>query len=167
LQFYSPFYHILSPSIVGEDKLYSMNENSWVGLDNNRNNFSFSMSICTSRSEKVMGTRHVIQQHIHALFILFKHWFYMIINLINGGLPLKDLSSETVLITGAASGLGKGVAQRLANLGCTLVLWDVDEANNTRVAEELNKATNSKRIHAMKCDLTNREIIYECAKKVD
>jgi NAD(P)-dependent dehydrogenase (short-subunit alcohol dehydrogenase family) len=102
-----------------------------------------------------------------SLFILYKHWFYALITLINGGPPLKDLSSETVLITGGASGLGKGVAQRLAHLGCTLILWDVDEANNTRVAEELNKATNSKRVHAMKCDLTNRENIYECAKKVD
>ncbi len=88
-------------------------------------------------------------------------------NLITGGPPLKDLSSEIVLITGAASGLGKGVAQRLARLGCTLVLWDVDEVNNTHVAEELNNATNSKRIHAMKCDLTSRENIYECAKKVN
>ncbi|CAF1523884.1 unnamed protein product, partial [Adineta steineri] len=65
-----------------------------------------------------------------------------------------------------ASGLGKGVAQRLANLGCTLVLWDVDEAGNARVAQELNQETKSKRIHAMKCDLTSRESIYECAKKV-
>ena len=79
---------------------------------------------------------------------------------------MKDLSSETVLITGAASGLGKGVAERLAQLGCTLVLWDVDGVTNTRVAEELNTATKSKRVHAMKCDLTDREDIYECARKV-
>ncbi len=114
-----------------------------------------------------MATRHLILQHIIIVFILLKHWFFAFKNLITGGPPLKDLSSEIVLITGAASGLGKGMAQRLAQLGCTLVLWDVDEANNARVAEELNNATKSKRIHAMKCDLTNRENIYECAKKVD
>ncbi|CAF1576525.1 unnamed protein product, partial [Adineta steineri] len=68
--------------------------------------------------------------------------------------------------TGAASGLGKGVAQRLAHMGCTLILWDVDEAGNARVAQELNQETKSKRVHAMKCDLTSRESIYECAKKV-
>ncbi len=113
-----------------------------------------------------MATASPIRQLFMTFFILFKYWFRAFKNLITGGPPLKNLSSETVLITGAASGLGKGVAQRLAQLGCTLVLWDVDEANNARVAEELNNATESKRIHAMKCDLTNRENIYECAKKV-
>jgi len=98
-----------------------------------------------------MATAHPIRQLFMTFFILFKYWFR----------AFKDL------ITGAASGIGKGVAQRLAQLGCTLVLWDVDEVNNARVAEELNNATESKRIHAMKCDLTNRENIYECAKKVN
>jgi short-subunit dehydrogenase len=113
-----------------------------------------------------MATGNLIIQHIMMFYILFKHWFRGLINLITGGPPLKDLSSEIVLITGAASGLGKGIAQRLAHLGCTLVLWDVSEEMNAQVAEELNKLTNSKRIHAMKCDLTNKEHIYQCAKKV-
>jgi all-trans-retinol dehydrogenase (NAD+) len=113
-----------------------------------------------------MALGSIIYQHILIVFVLFKYFFRNLINLITGDPPLKDLSLETVLITGAASGLGKGVAQRLAHLGCTLILWDVDEENNARVAEELNNLTNSKRIHAMKCDLTNKENIYECAKKV-
>jgi all-trans-retinol dehydrogenase (NAD+) len=113
-----------------------------------------------------MRAIQVIIQYIKLFCILFKHWFFDLIDLFQNK-PLKDLSLETVLITGAASGLGKGVAQRLAHLGATLILWDVDEANNARVAEELNNATKSKRIHAMKCDLTNRESIYECARKVN
>jgi NADPH:quinone reductase-like Zn-dependent oxidoreductase len=117
--------------------------------------------------EEIMAVGNAIQQLFMMLFILYKYWFRAFVNLITGGPALKDLSSETVLITGAASGLGKGFAQRLARLGCTLVLWDVDEANNARVAEELNNATNSKRIHAMKCGLTSRENIYACAKKVN
>ena len=113
-----------------------------------------------------MVSARVILQYLMVLFITYKHLFRALVNLITGGPPPKDVSSEIVLITGAASGLGKGLAQRLAQLGCTLVLWDVDEENNNRVAEELNTATNSKRIHAMKCDLTKKESIYECAKKV-
>ncbi|CAF3604736.1 unnamed protein product [Rotaria sp. Silwood1] len=108
----------------------------------------------------------VIKQHLIIIFTALKHCFIALINLIRGGIPLKDLSSEIVLITGAASGLGKGIAQRLAHLGCTLVLWDIDEVSNARVAEDLNTATNSNRIYAMKCDLTNKENIYECARKV-
>ena len=114
-----------------------------------------------------MITIRVAQQYLLVLLILVKHWFYALHNLIIGGPPLKDLSSETVLITGAASGLGKGVAQRLTQLGCTLVLWDVNETDNARVAEELNSMTKSNRVHAMKCDLTSREAIYECVKKVN
>ncbi len=108
----------------------------------------------------------VIVQFIRLFYIVFKHWFRDLIGLFSDT-PLKDLSSEIILITGAASGLGKGVAERLAQLGSTLILWDVDEATNARVAEELNSATKSKRIHAMRCDLTNRESIYECARKVN
>ncbi|CAF1234268.1 unnamed protein product [Rotaria magnacalcarata] len=113
-----------------------------------------------------MSLANLIYQHMLVLSILFKHWFLGLINLFAGGPPLKDVSSDIVLITGAASGLGKGIAQRLARLGCTLVLWDVDHENNIRVAEELNNATNSKRVHAFKCDLTNKENIYACAKTV-
>ncbi|CAF1566332.1 unnamed protein product [Adineta steineri] len=113
-----------------------------------------------------MLTRQVIFQYIILISILLKHWFYNLINLIKGGSPLKDLSSEIILITGAANGLGRSIAQQLAHFGCTLILWDVDEVNNVRVAQELNQATKSKHIHAMKCDLSSRESIYECAKKV-
>lgn len=114
-----------------------------------------------------MATADLLRQHLTLLCILFKHWLYALIAKVKGAPPLKDLSLEVVLITGGASGLGKGLAQRLAHLGCTLVLWDVDEANNNRVADELNAATNSTRVHAMKCDLTSRDSIYACAKKVN
>ncbi len=33
---------------------------------------------------------------------------------------------DTVLITGAAMGLGKGLASRFAALGCKIVLWDIN-----------------------------------------
>jgi FlaA1/EpsC-like NDP-sugar epimerase len=113
-----------------------------------------------------MAAIQIIFQYIKLFYILFKHWFRDLFELFTST-PLKDLSSDTILITGAASGLGKGVAQRLAEFGCTLILWDVDETTNARVAEELNTVTKSKRIHAMKCDLTNRDSIYECARKVN
>ncbi|CAF0990818.1 unnamed protein product [Rotaria sordida] len=113
-----------------------------------------------------MTLKNLIYQHILIIFILFKHWFRALINLITGDSRLKDLNSEIILITGAASGIGKGITQRLAHLGCTLILWDIDKENNDRIAQELNNTTNSKRIHSMKCNLTQKENIYECAKKV-
>jgi short-subunit dehydrogenase len=112
-----------------------------------------------------MAVVPIIIQYIKLFGVLFKHWFLDFIGLFRET-PLKSLSSETILITGAASGLGKGLAQRLAQFGCTLILWDVDGTTNALVADELNIATKSKRIHAMKCDLTSRENIYECAVEV-
>ena len=114
-----------------------------------------------------MAAVALILEYIKLFYVLFKHWFRDLFHSLYVGPKFKDLSSETVLITGAASGLGKGVAQRLAQLGCTLVLWDVNETDNARVAEELNSMTKSNRVHAMKCDLTSREAIYECVKKVN
>lgn len=113
-----------------------------------------------------MGVGFLIYAHLVPILIMFKYWIINLIHFFKGGPPLKNLNSEIVLITGAASGLGKGLAQRFAQLGCTLVLWDVNEKDNQLVADELNSQTNSKRIHAMKCDLTNRENIYQTAKTV-
>ena len=113
-----------------------------------------------------MAVIELIIQNLTGLYIFFKHWFRNLFQLFSGDPPLKNLNSEIILITGAASGIGKGLAERLAYDGSTLILWDVDETNNNRVATELNLATKSQRIHAMKCDLTNRENIYDCAKKV-
>ena len=113
-----------------------------------------------------MGSLNAVILQLRTIFILIKHWFFCVIASMTGQPPLKDLSSETILITGAASGLGKGMAQRLAKLGATLILWDIDEEHNNRLAEELNQKTNSNRVYAMKCDLSKRENIYECAQKV-
>lgn len=38
----------------------------------------------------------------------------------------KSIKDQVCLITGAASGIGKLVAIRLAKLGATVVLWDVN-----------------------------------------
>ncbi|GFU40143.1 hypothetical protein NPIL_85841 [Nephila pilipes] len=41
--------------------------------------------------------------------------------------PKKSIKGEIVLLTGAGHGLGKEVAFRLAELGPTLVLWDINQ----------------------------------------
>ncbi|MEU4650128.1 SDR family NAD(P)-dependent oxidoreductase [Nocardia fluminea] len=49
---------------------------------------------------------------------------------------MRELSGRVGVVTGAASGIGRGIAERLANEGVKLVLADVDEtALNTTVAE--------------------------------
>jgi glucose 1-dehydrogenase len=48
-----------------------------------------------------------------------------------------DLKNRTILVTGAAQGLGLGIARRLAGAGARLVLVDCDSAVENRLADPL------------------------------
>lgn len=52
----------------------------------------------------------------------------------------ESFVGEVALVTGAASGIGRGVAAALAGCGANLVLSDIDAAGGTRVAAELRAA---------------------------
>ncbi|GFU86679.1 uncharacterized protein TNCV_2880991 [Trichonephila clavipes] len=45
--------------------------------------------------------------------------------------PKKSIKGEIVLLTGAGHGLGKEVARQLAELGPTLVLWDINQVRRS------------------------------------
>ncbi len=59
-----------------------------------------------------------------------------------------DLAGKTVLVTGAAGGIGAAVAAYLAGAGANLVLSDIDRDGLSSVAEGLNGAP------ALPCDIT-------------
>ncbi len=40
----------------------------------------------------------------------------------------QPLADQTAIVTGAARGIGLGIAQRLASAGCKVVVWDLDPA---------------------------------------
>ena len=50
------------------------------------------------------------------------------------------LDGDTALITGAASGIGRGMAQALAREGARLVLTDVNAESGEKLARELNSS---------------------------
>ena len=48
-----------------------------------------------------------------------------------------DFSGEVAVVTGAASGIGKGVANELAKEGADVAIADIDEEGGTEVAQEI------------------------------
>ncbi|MFM2120289.1 MAG: hypothetical protein RL722_1757 [Pseudomonadota bacterium] len=59
-----------------------------------------------------------------------------------------DIAGKVFIVTGAASGLGEGTARRLASLGATVVLADLQEERGQAVAAELGGAF-------VRCDVTS------------
>lgn len=40
---------------------------------------------------------------------------------------MKDLDGELALVTGGGGGLGRLLALRLTELGCKVILWDINQ----------------------------------------
>lgn len=71
-----------------------------------------------------------------------------------------DLEGRSAVVTGAARGIGYGVAKRLSESGASVAIWDVDETAAVRAAESLN----SKAVIAVPVDLTNAQEVERAAK---
>jgi NADP-dependent 3-hydroxy acid dehydrogenase YdfG len=50
---------------------------------------------------------------------------------------MTDLKDKNVLITGAASGIGRLMAMKIAALGGRMILWDVNREALTKLCGEL------------------------------
>ncbi|NWI82005.1 RDHE2 dehydrogenase, partial [Dryoscopus gambensis] len=77
----------------------------------------------------------------------------------------KCFAGEIVLITGSANGIGRQVALKLAPLGVTLVLWDIDDEGNKETSR-LAQQNGASQVFVYHCDCSNREDVYEQADKV-
>lgn len=72
--------------------------------------------------------------------------------------------NKVALITGAARGIGKAIAQTLARQGATVVVTDVDLAGIQQVAQELEKA--GCRAKAIQADVAQREEVKRLVGEV-
>jgi retinol dehydrogenase-14 len=66
-----------------------------------------------------------------------------------------DMRGKTVLITGTASGMGRIVAHRLAELGARLILVDFDVPNGERGRDEILRDTGNDALEFIDCDVTD------------
>jgi len=105
-------------------------------------------------------------------FLLFltdqlKIWYHLFAAFFGFFVPSrrKDVSREIVLITGAGSGIGRALSLKFANLGSTVILWDINKSASDAVADEINSKSPNKAF-SYKCDCSKKEEVYRVAENV-
>jgi NAD(P)-dependent dehydrogenase (short-subunit alcohol dehydrogenase family) len=77
---------------------------------------------------------------------------------------MKDLSGRVAAITGAASGIGRALAEQLAAAGCHLALSDIDE---TALAETVTRCEGrGVKVTSPRVDVADRDAVIAWAEQV-
>src|SRR5882672_5816776 len=76
---------------------------------------------------------------------------------------MQDLTNRVAVITGAASGISKGIAQQFAREGMKLVLADIEEQPLAEMEKELRAA--GAHILAVVTDVSKRESVFALADR--
>ncbi len=76
---------------------------------------------------------------------------------------MKEFRGKVAVITGAASGIGRGIAERCVREGMKVVLADIDEANLTKAETELKGAGG--RVLAVRTDVSKRSDVERLARQ--
>jgi rhamnulose-1-phosphate aldolase/alcohol dehydrogenase len=67
----------------------------------------------------------------------------------------KDLAGKVTIVTGAASGIGRAIAERFAEEGAHVVVTDIDEALAGEVADAIVKKNGLRRAIALRLDVSD------------
>ena len=73
--------------------------------------------------------------------------------------------NKTAIVTGAAVGIGRAVALKLAQEGANVVLVDVNDKKLSEVKEVLKGCTNI--VMTFVCDVTDENAVYEIVSKAE
>lgn len=77
---------------------------------------------------------------------------------------MSSTSRQVAVITGAASGIGKALAEQLAAQGCSLALADISEEPLNQLAELLRKQGN--KVTTARLDVADRAAVEDFATQV-
>ena len=76
-----------------------------------------------------------------------------------------DLAGQTAMVTGAATGIGAAIAQRLAEAGAAVAIADIDLSQAEKKAAELARVTGV-HVWAVAMDVTRRETVERAVESV-
>lgn len=77
---------------------------------------------------------------------------------------MTELAGARVLITGAGSGMGRALAERVAAEGGHVILWDVRAEAAEAVRSDLE--ARGHKAHAYRCDVSDRSSVRDAARAV-
>ncbi|KAF9349223.1 hypothetical protein BGX26_012438 [Mortierella sp. AD094] len=78
------------------------------------------------------------------------------------------VENKVAIITGASSGLGKALAERLVSKGAKVILGDIDKKDGSRLESELNHGKKDRVAYFLPCDVTRYDqlaALFEAANK--
>jgi 2-hydroxycyclohexanecarboxyl-CoA dehydrogenase len=70
---------------------------------------------------------------------------------------MRGLTGRCTIVTGAASGIGRAIAQRLASEGASVGIWDINDAAAKRAAGEIQSAGGI--AEALAVDITDHTMV--------
>jgi butyryl-CoA dehydrogenase len=79
---------------------------------------------------------------------------------------MKNFKNKIVVITGAASGMGKAYAKAFAKLGSQLALCDINITDLKKLTEELSTTISKETIFFKQVDVSNEANVFEFANDV-
>jgi NAD(P)-dependent dehydrogenase (short-subunit alcohol dehydrogenase family) len=79
---------------------------------------------------------------------------------------MRATAEQTILITGATDGLGKGLAQELAETGAELLLHGRDDAKGRQTIEEIRSRTGNDKLHWYRADFASLADVRDLARSV-
>jgi len=79
---------------------------------------------------------------------------------------MRSLDEQTILITGATDGLGRGLATSLAHDGAELLLHGRDDQRGRATLEEIRTKTGNERLRWLRADLASLDEVRALADQV-
>jgi len=73
--------------------------------------------------------------------------------------PCSRLDSRSTIVTGAASGIGRAIADRFAREGASVTIADIDEGEGRAVAEAFRRDDHD--VHFQRTDVTDSEAVRD------